>query len=65
MKAKRGWEKGWRGMAKKASLRSNTVKWVAVWGYGGQKGIRVRDYWECRCDALIDFSQILDQAPRV
>ena len=29
---KRGWEKGWRGMVKKASLRSNTVKQVAVRG---------------------------------
>ena len=27
--------------------------------------IRVRDYWECRCDGLINFSQILDQSPRV
>ena len=50
---------------KKASLRSNTVKRVAVWEYGGQKGVRVRDYWECRCDGLIDISQILDQAPTV
>ena len=53
MKAKRGWERGWRGMVKKASLRSNTVKWVAVGGR--QKGVRVRDYWECRHNILIDF----------
>ena len=32
VKAKRGWERGWRGMVKKTSLRSNTVKWVAVGG---------------------------------
>ena len=25
-------KRGWRGMVKKASLRSNTVKWVAVGG---------------------------------
>ena len=24
-------------------------------GYGGEKGIRVRDYWECRCDGLNNF----------
>ena len=33
--------------------------------YGRQKGIRVRDSWECRRDGLIDFLQILDQSPRV
>ena len=33
--------------------------------YGRQKGIRVRDSWECRRDGLIDFLQILDQASRV
>ena len=65
MKAKRGWERGWRGMVKKAALRSNTVKWVAVGGYGRQKGVRLRDYWECQRDSLIDFLQILDQSPRV
>ena len=65
MKAKRDWERGWRGMVKRASLRSNTVKWVAVGGYGRQKGVRLRDYWECWCDGLIDFLQILDQSPRV
>ena len=65
MKAKRDGERGWRGMVKRASLRSNTVKWVAVGGYGRQKGVRLRDYWECWCDGLIDFSQILDQSPRV
>ena len=65
MKAKRDWERGWRGMVKRASLRSNTVKWVAVGGYGRQKGVRLRDYWECWRDGLIDFLQILDQSPRV
>ena len=65
MKAKRGWERGWRGDGEKASLRSNTVKWVAVGGYGRQKGVRLRDYWECQRDGLIDFLQILDQSPRV
>ena len=65
MKVKRSWERGWRGMVKKASLRSNTVKWVAVGGYGRQKGVRLRDYWECQRDGLIDFLQILDQSPRV
>ena len=65
MKAKRGWERGSREMVKKASLTSNTVKWVAVGGYGRQKGVRLRDYWECWCDGLIDFLQILDQSPRV
>ena len=25
-------KRGWRGMVKKASLRSNTVRWVAVGG---------------------------------
>ena len=39
----------------KASLRSNTVKCVSVGGYGRQKGVRVRDYWECQRDGLIDF----------
>ena len=34
-------------------------------GYGRQKGVRVRDYWECRCDDLTDFSKILVQSPRV
>ena len=29
---KRGWEREWRGMVKKASLRSNTMKRVAVGG---------------------------------
>ena len=33
-------------------------------GYGGQKGVRVRDCWECHCDGLIDFLQILDQSAR-
>ena len=65
MKVKRGWERGWRGMVKKASLRSNTVKCVSVGGYGRQKGVRVRDYWECQRDGIIDFLQILDQSPRV
>ena len=65
VKAKRGWEREWRGMVKKASLRSKTVKWVAVGGYGRQKGVRLRDYWECQRDGLIDFLQILDQSPRV
>ena len=65
MKAKRDWERGWRGMVKRASLRSNTVKWVAVGGYGRQKGVRLRDYWECWRDGLIDFLKILDQSPRV
>ena len=23
--------------------------------YGRQKGVRVRDYWECQRDGLIDF----------
>lgn len=55
VKAKRGWERGWRGMVKKASLRSNTVKWVAVGGYGRQKGVRLRDYWECQRDGLTPF----------
>ena len=32
MQAKRGWEREWRGMVKKESLRSNTMKWVAVEG---------------------------------
>ena len=41
------------------------MKWVAVGGYGGQKGVRVRDYWDCWHDGLIDFTQILDQSPRV
>ena len=65
MKAKRGWERGWRGMVETAPLRSNTVKWVSVGGYGRQKGVRVRDYWECQCDDIIEFLQILDQSPRV
>ena len=48
------------------SLRSNTVKWVAVGGMvDRQKGIRVRDYWECRHNSLIDFFPVLDQSPRV
>ena len=34
-------------------------------GYGRQKGVRVRDYWECQCDDIIEFLQILDQSPRV
>ena len=29
-------------------------------GYGRQKCVRVRDYWGCRRDGFIDFSQILD-----
>ena len=62
---KKGLGEGVRGMVKKVSLRSNTVKWVAVGGYGRQKGVRLRDYWECRRDGLIDFLQILDQSPRV
>ena len=32
VKVKRDWERGWRGMVKKASLRSNTMKWIAVGG---------------------------------
>ena len=34
-------------------------------GYGRQKGVRVRDYWDCRHNSLIDFSQVLDQSPRI
>ena len=52
-------------MQKKVSLRFNNVKWVCSRGYGRQKGVRVRDYWDCWCDGLIDFSKILDQSPRV
>ena len=37
VKAKRSWERGWRGMVKKASLRSNTVKWVAVKGMADRR----------------------------
>ena len=37
MKAKRGWERGWKGMVKNASLRSNTVKWVAVRGMADRR----------------------------
>ena len=62
---KKGLGEGVRGMVKKVSLRSNTVKWVAVRGYGRQKGVRLRDYWEYWRDGLIDFLQILDQSPRV
>ena len=37
MKVKRGWEREWRGMVKKASLRSNTVKKVVVGGMADRK----------------------------
>lgn len=56
-----------RGMVIKAStLRSNTLKWVTDWGYHRQKGVRVsRLLGMSALDALTDFSQILDQSPRV
>ena len=41
MKAKRGGERGWRGMVKKESLRSNTVKKVVV---GGMADRRCKDW---------------------
>ena len=34
---KRGWERGLKGMVEKASLRSNTVKWVAVTGMADRR----------------------------
>ena len=37
MKVKRGWERGWSRMVKKASLRSNIVKWVAVRGMADRR----------------------------
>ena len=40
---KRGWERGWKGMMKKASLRSNTVKKVVVRGMADRR-LRIRDY---------------------
>ena len=30
-------KRGWRGMVKKASLRSNMVKWVAVTGMADRR----------------------------
>ena len=50
---KRGWERGWKGMMKKASLRSNTVKKFVVRGMADRR-LRIRDYWECWY-GLIDF----------
>ena len=37
MKVKRGWERAWREMVKNVSLRSNTVKWVAVRGMADRR----------------------------
>ena len=37
VKVKRDWERGWRGIVKKASLRSKTVKWVAGGGMADRR----------------------------
>ena len=37
VKAERAWERRWRGMVKKASLRYNTVKKVVVRGMVDRK----------------------------
>ena len=60
VKAKRSGESGYKGIVKKASLRSRTANWVVEEGMR-EKSIGIWNYWVYGENSYVDKSQVLDQ----